>query len=68
MGKNGGGAITDSYATSSVTGDEIVGGLVGFNDNDSTITGSYATGSVTGSTVESEAWSGTPPSRQYIHQ
>ena len=31
-----------------VTGDDKVGGLVGFNDNSSNIDNSYATGSVTG--------------------
>ena len=46
VGRNfGGGAITNSYATSGVIGVSLVGGLVG--QNNSTITGSHATGSVT---------------------
>jgi flagellin-like protein len=45
-----GGAISDSYATGSVTGDENVGGLVGDNAGTSTVSTSYATGSVTGNT------------------
>ena len=41
------GDISNSYATASVTGDNNVGGLVGFND-DGTVSGSYATGAVAG--------------------
>ena len=39
--------VTDSYATASVEGDSIVGGLFGSNE-DGTVTDSYATGSVVG--------------------
>ena len=42
-----GGAITASYATGSVSGDDYVGGLVGLMQGGA-ITASYATGSVTG--------------------
>ncbi|GAB3040273.1 hypothetical protein GCM10027285_26440 [Oleiagrimonas citrea] len=42
------GTITDAYATSSVTGNSLVGGLVGLNTNGS-ISNVYATGNVTGS-------------------
>jgi filamentous hemagglutinin family protein len=41
------GAISNSYATGSVSGNNYVGGLVGFNDLGA-IASSYATGSVTG--------------------
>ena len=41
-----GGSITNSYATASVTGTSLVGGLVGAGN--ATITNCYATGSVTG--------------------
>ncbi len=48
-GTNSGTAsISNSYATGNVTGNNIVGGLVGSNQNGS-ISNSYATGSVTGS-------------------
>ena len=39
--------ITQSYATGAVTGDDTVGGLVGYN-NSGTITQSYATGTANG--------------------
>ena len=42
------GTITNSYATGTVSGDEYVGGLVGYTYS-ATITNSYATGAVTGS-------------------
>ena len=42
------GTITDSYATGFVSGNIQVGGLVGYNFDDSTIANSYATGSVSG--------------------
>ena len=42
------GAITDSYATGSVSGGSNVGGLVGRNSSGGAITGSYAAGSVSG--------------------
>ena len=47
VGENSSGIITNSYATGSVSGDNRVGGLVGWNI--STVTNSYATGSVSGS-------------------
>ena len=40
--------MSDSYATSSVTGDEHVGGLVGLNFGLGTVSDSYSTGSVSG--------------------
>ena len=46
VGRNYDGAISGSYATGSVSGDENVGGLVGYGGG--TISGSYATGSVSG--------------------
>ena len=45
----GPGPITDSYALGTVTGDDGVGGLVGYANGDS-IANSYATGAVTGNT------------------
>jgi len=39
-------AISDSYSTGNVTGDDYVGGLVGKNED--TVSNSYSTGSVTG--------------------
>ncbi len=47
VGRNGG-AITNSYATGSISGDRNVGSLVGYNFN-GIITNSYATSSVSGS-------------------
>ena len=44
---NRGGTITNSYATGSVSGEDDVGGLVGWNEG--TVANSYATGSVSGS-------------------
>jgi hypothetical protein len=41
------GNITESYATGSVSGDDVVGGLVGINTG-GTVLESYATGSVSG--------------------
>jgi hypothetical protein len=41
------GTVTNSYSSGSVTGDWMVGGLVGMND-DGTVSNSYSTGSVTG--------------------
>ena len=41
-------SITDSYATGAVTGDMLVGGLVGRFEPSGEITRSYATGAVTG--------------------
>ena len=50
VGGNFRGTITNSYATGSVSGDEYVGGLVGYTrGRRSSITNSYATGSATGS-------------------
>ncbi len=46
-----GDAMTNCYATGSVTGDVDVGGLVGYNNHQSTITKCYATGSITGDSV-----------------
>ena len=40
--------ITNSYSTATVTGGDMAGGLVGFNNNDGSITNSYSTGDVTG--------------------
>ena len=42
------GTISNSYATSSVSGRDMVGGLVGLNAGTGTILSSYATGSVSG--------------------
>jgi hypothetical protein len=41
------GTVTSSYSSGSVTGDWMVGGLVGMNDH-GTVSNSYSTGSVTG--------------------
>jgi filamentous hemagglutinin family protein len=41
-------AVTDSFATGNVTGEQFVGGLIGFAENNSVVTRSFATGSVTG--------------------
>ena len=49
MGLNDGGAVTASYATGAVSGNQDVGGLVGENAGP-TITNSYATGTVSGTT------------------
>ncbi|MBC6414453.1 MAG: cadherin-like beta sandwich domain-containing protein, partial [Chromatiales bacterium] len=46
VGHNGQGRITNSYAAGAVTGENIIGGLVGLNFG--SITNSYATGEVTG--------------------
>ena len=40
--------ITNSYSTATVTGGDMAGGLVGFNNNDGSITNSYSTGTVSG--------------------
>jgi filamentous hemagglutinin family protein len=55
VGYNMGGTIRNSYSKSTVTGlvsdnseSNKSGGLVGYNDKDSTITNSYATGAVSG--------------------
>jgi hypothetical protein len=48
IGENYGGPITNSYATGNVTGDDYVGGLVGYHGTSDGITASYATGDVTG--------------------
>jgi len=58
--------ISDSYATGSVTGYDLVGGLVGYAEYDNgaaawgTISGSYATGNATGHSVVGGlvAWNG----------
>ena len=42
------GTVQNSYATGSVNGNELVGGLVGYNSSTGTVQNSYATGSVTG--------------------
>jgi hypothetical protein len=47
VGDNLIGSLIASYATGSVSGTDVVGGLVGWN-YDSTLTASYATGSVSG--------------------
>jgi Divergent InlB B-repeat domain/The GLUG motif len=47
VGANAGGTVTESYSTSSVSGQDMVGGLVGVNAG-TTVSDSYATGSVTG--------------------
>jgi len=46
VGRNGGDTVSDSYSSSSVTGDYIVGGLVGWNG--ATVSNSYSTGNVSG--------------------
>jgi len=46
--------ITDSYATGNVTGDDRLGGLVGYLMYDSTISFSYATGDVTGNNANAD--------------
>ena len=43
-----GGTITSCYNTESVSGDNHVGGVCGFNTNGGTITGCYNTGTVSG--------------------
>jgi hypothetical protein len=43
---DGGGNVSNSYSTGSVTGNDHVGGLAGWNDG--TVSNSFATGSVTG--------------------
>ncbi|MBC6414129.1 MAG: cadherin-like beta sandwich domain-containing protein, partial [Chromatiales bacterium] len=48
---NNQGDITNSYAASNVTGNQAVGGLVGFNDTEGSITNSYAASSVSGTFV-----------------
>jgi len=48
VGVNESSAITDCYATGTVTGSWIIGGLAGYN-NSSTITDCYTTGTVKGS-------------------
>jgi hypothetical protein len=40
--------VSDSYSTSSVTGEWYVGGLVGDNDSTGIVSNSYSIGSVTG--------------------
>ncbi|WP_338467644.1 YDG domain-containing protein [Novosphingobium sp. ZN18A2] len=47
------GTISDAYATSGVTGNALVGGLVGLNTNGAIIN-AYATGNVTGSGANQE--------------
>lgn len=42
------GSITNAYATGSVSGNNQIGGLVGWSDLGSTIANAYATGSVSG--------------------
>ena len=52
-GYNYAATVTNSYSmvsVSGVRGANIVGGLVGYNDNGSTISNSYSTGSVSGTT------------------
>jgi len=41
------GTVSNSYSTSSITGVDWVGGLVGFNAEEGTVSNSYSTGSVT---------------------
>lgn len=60
---NNGGAITQSYATGSVTGGANVGGLVGNNDGNGAVTGSYATGSVSGASTTAGGLVGTGAGR-----
>ena len=48
VGLNDGGTITDSVNSGNVTGEEDVGGLVGWNDTAGTITNSTNSGNVTG--------------------
>ena len=42
------GTVSNSYSTGSVTGVELVGSLVGFNNQEGTVSNSYFTGNVTG--------------------
>lgn len=48
VGKHGSGTISDAFATGAVTGDEDVGGLVGYARPWSTVETSYAAGPVRG--------------------
>ncbi len=62
VGESYSGTITGSYASSTVTGDNSVGGLVGYNNN--ILTHCYATGNVAGTTnvgglVGKNGYSGT---------
>jgi len=43
------GTVSNSYSSGSVTGEEFVGGLMGFNGEAGTVSNSYSSGSVTGS-------------------
>jgi len=56
VGRNYGGAISNSYATGDVNGTLKVGGLVGRNDGAGSISNSYATGSVSG--IGNSGWVG----------
>ncbi len=49
VGCNSSSTVSNSYSTVSVLGDEDVGGLVGFNNDESTVSNSYSTGNVLGS-------------------
>jgi len=46
VGINEGGTIDNAYATGSVTGDDLVGGLVGYNTNSAIIRNAWAAGRV----------------------
>jgi hypothetical protein len=46
------GTVSNSYSTGNVTGNNLVGGLVGENDN-GTVSNSYSTGNVTGNNMVS---------------
>jgi hypothetical protein len=48
VGFNYYGTVSNSYSTGNVNGEEIVGGLVGRNWQDSTVNNSYSTGNVNG--------------------
>jgi PGF-pre-PGF domain-containing protein/PGF-CTERM protein len=52
VGRNGDANVTDSYATGSVTGGDLVGGLIGTNENDGNVSTSYAIGAVDGNSGE----------------
>ena len=59
------GTITNCYSTGSVSGSSLVGGLVGYSEENGTITNCYSTGSVSGTgdavggLVGENCWSGT---------
>jgi len=48
VGQNRGSTVSNSYATGDVSGNNYVGGLVGFNSVGSKVSNSYATGTVSG--------------------